>query len=128
MIVCTSETGSLAMASELRIWPPIWKAVRGNVAMMISLFGFLMPFFRTGRAFLTEALRFASQARKTHQKDTRANCMMVRVTGIGREVKMALEEVLVMMEVMYQKAQRPYTENISAHVAARITIIVKTYY
>lgn len=75
---------------------------------MISLFGFLMPFLRTGRAFRTEAFRLASHARKRHQKVTSANCMIVKVTGMGNDVKMALDEVFVMIEVMYQKAHRPY--------------------
>lgn len=83
---------------------------------MISLLGLLIPFLRTGRALRTDALRFASHAKKTHQKDTRANWMMVKVTGMGREVKMALDEVLVMMDVMYQKAQRPCAAELSAQV------------
>jgi hypothetical protein len=32
--------------------------------------------------------------------------MMVRVTGLGREVKMALEDMLVTMEVADQTVQR----------------------
>jgi hypothetical protein len=32
LIVCTNDTGMRDMASELRMWPPIWKAVNGSVA------------------------------------------------------------------------------------------------
>lgn len=104
-MVWTRETGILDMASELRIWPPIWNAVRGRVAMMMSLLGRRIPFFKTGKAFLTAALRFASHERKTHQKETSKNCMTVKVTGLGRAVRMALEEVLVRIEVPYQNPQ-----------------------
>lgn len=96
------------MASEFRIWPPIWKAVRGRVATMMSLLGLRIPFLRTGTLFLSQGLCLASHARKMHQKETSRNWMMVKVTGLGRDVKMAFEEVLVMMEVAYQKPQRAY--------------------
>jgi hypothetical protein len=84
--------------------PPIWKAVRGRVAMMMSLLGRRMPFLSTGRAFRTAELLFASAEKKTHQMETRRNCTTVRVTGFGRAVNMALEEVFVRMDVPYQKA------------------------
>lgn len=64
-----------------------------------------MPFFKTGRAFRTAALFLASHERKTHQKETSRNWIMVKVTGFGRAVKMALEEAFVRIEVPYQKAQ-----------------------
>lgn len=78
--------------------------------MMISRLGRRMPFLRTGKDSLTKALRLASHAKKMHQKDTSMNWMMVKVTGLGRAVKMALDDVLVMIEVMYQKPHRDFTE------------------
>ena len=102
LMVCTSETGMRAMASEFKICPPIWKAVKGKVAMMMSLFGLLMPFLRTGTALRTVAFRFASQERKMHQSETRKNCMTVRVIGWGRAVRMALEDVLVRIDAENQ--------------------------
>lgn len=94
------------MASELRMWPPIWNAVSGRVAMMTSLFGLRMPFLSTGAASRSDALRLASQDKNMHQKETSRNWTIVRVTGLGRAVRMALEEVLERMEVVYQKPQR----------------------
>lgn len=82
-----------AIASELRMCPPIWNAVRGSVATMMSLFGLLIPFFKTGSACRTLPFRLASQDRKKHQKDTRKNCIIVSVIGFGRAVKMAFEDV-----------------------------------
>lgn len=43
-----------------------------------------------------------------HHPDTNANCMTVRVTGFGRAVRMALEEVLEKMEVMYHMPHNIY--------------------
>lgn len=70
-----------------------------------------MPFFSTGRAFRTAVLRLASHDRNTHQKDTRRNWIIVSVTGFGKAVKMALEEVFVRIEVPYQKAQSSFGWN-----------------
>jgi hypothetical protein len=67
-----------------------------------------MPFFSTGNALRTDALRFASHERKMHQKDTSKNCMTVRVTGRGKAVKIAFEEVFVRMDVAYHNAHRDY--------------------
>ena len=72
---------------------------------MMSRFGLLMPFFRTGTAFRNDAFFFASHERKIHQKDTSMNCMIVNVTGLGRAVKMAFDDVFVRIEVAYQKPQ-----------------------
>lgn len=105
-MVCTKDTGMRAMASALRICPPIWKAVRGNVAMMMSQEGFRSPLRRTGTCARILRLCLASQERKMHQKDTRKNCITVRVTGFGRAVRMALEDVFVRMDAEYQTTHR----------------------
>lgn len=102
-MVCTKDTGIRDMASELRMWPPIWKAVSGKVAMMMSLLGLRMPFFSTGKASRTDLLCLASQAKNRHHPVTRKNWMMVRVTGRFKVVRIDFDEVLVMIEVAYQK-------------------------
>jgi hypothetical protein len=50
----------------------------------------------------------ATNERKTHQKDTSRNCITVSVMGFGNAVKIALEEVLVRIEVAYQILQRVF--------------------
>ena len=90
------------IASEFRMWPPIWKAVKGGVATMMSLLGLLTPFLRTGIARLSAPLCFAAQERIKHQEHTKKNCMTVRVTGIGSAVKIAFEDVFERIEVAYQ--------------------------
>jgi hypothetical protein len=50
----------------------------------------------------------ARAARNKHQPDTKANCTTVRVMGFGSAVRMALEDVLVEMEVIYHTAHRIY--------------------
>lgn len=110
LIVCTSDTGIRDMASEFRMCPPIWNAVSGSVAMMMSLLGFRIPFLSTGMSSRTVALRLASHEKKIHQNETSKNWTMVRVTGLGRAVRMALDEVLVMMEVKYHTPQSILTK------------------
>lgn len=72
-----------------------------------------MPFFNTGRASLTVELRFASHDRDIQKNDTRRNCTMVKVTGFGSAVRMALEDVLVRIEVPYQKPQRSFARTLA---------------
>jgi len=48
----------------------------------------------------------ASQVRTKHQSETEANCAIVRVTGLGKALRMDLEEVFVSAEVMYHVIQR----------------------
>lgn len=43
--------------------------------------------------------------RKRHQKETRANCMVVRVTGFGSAVRMALEEAFERIDEQNQTPQ-----------------------
>lgn len=94
------------IASLLRIWPPIWNAVRGRVAARISLLGFRTPSFRMGSLSRIVRLCLASQERNKHQNETRANCTIVKVTGRGKAVRMTLEEVLVRSDVVYQTQHR----------------------
>jgi hypothetical protein len=93
------------MASELRIWPPIWKRVRGSVVMIKCRLGGLIPNFKKGIVVFRRGYRFARAARNIHHEETNPNCTSVRVIGLGRAVRMALEDVLEKMDVMYQIAQ-----------------------
>jgi hypothetical protein len=108
LIVCTKETGILLVASELRTCPPIWNMASGRVVITRSLVGGRMPYLRNGMVCFMRGYRLASAARKRHHPDTKANCMMVSVTGFGRAVRMAFEDVLEKMDVMYQMPQSPY--------------------
>ena len=108
-MVCTRETGILAMASELRMCPPIWKSVRGSVVAMSSLVGGRMPNLRAGIVDFKRGYDRASRARTTHHEDTKANCTTVSVMGFGNEIRIALEEVLDRMDVMYHMPQRTFS-------------------
>jgi hypothetical protein len=105
LIVCTSDTGILDVASALRMCPPIWKHVKGSVAMISSLDGLRIPYLRKGIVCFNRGYLLANVASIKHQPDTKANCTVVRVMGFGRAVKMALEDMLVKIEVMYHTAQ-----------------------
>jgi hypothetical protein len=105
LIVCTNETGILDVASALRMCPPIWKHVKGSVAMISSLDGARMPYFRKGIVCFRRGYFLANMASIKHQPDTKANWTVVRVMGFGRAVRMALEDMLVKMEVMYHTPQ-----------------------
>ena len=59
---------------------------------MMSLFGFLMPLFRTGKAFRTDGLCFAAHERNRHQEETSRNWTIVSVTGLGNAVKIAFDD------------------------------------
>ena len=80
--------------------------------MMISLLGRLIPFRRTGTALRKGGYTLASQAAKMHHEQTKRNWTMVRVTGFGRAVRMALDEVFDRIEVAYQK---PQSDFLTAH-------------
>ena len=46
-------------------------------------------------------------------RERKANWIKVKVTGLGRAVKMALDDVLDMMEVVYQMAHRNFSQRVS---------------
>ena len=50
----------------------------------------------------------ASRAKKKHQRETNANCMIVKVIGRGNAFRMDLEEVLVKAELRYQTKQSTF--------------------
>ena len=102
LMVCTRETGMRDIASEVRIWPPIIKPVNGNVAIMMSRFGGLIPFLRAGMRCLSVGYTDDSQLRRRHQEVTSANWTIVRVTGLGKVLRISPAEVLATMEVIYQ--------------------------
>lgn len=65
-----------------------------------------MPFFRAGMALFRRGKRRARNAENRHHPETKANCIMVRVIGLGKALRMDLEEVLVRAELKYQTRQR----------------------
>lgn len=67
-----------------------------------------MPFRKTGRALRRGGWMRASQLRNRHQPQTNMNCTSVRVTGLEKAIKIALEDVLDKMDVAYQMAQRSF--------------------
>lgn len=73
--------------------------------MINSFDGGRMPFRKTGIAFRTAGNRFASHAEKTHQELTKRNCTIVRVTGFGKAVRIAFDDVLDRIDVAYQTPQ-----------------------
>jgi hypothetical protein len=101
LIVCTVETGIREMASLLRMCPLIINAVKGRVVMTTSREGFLTPFFSAGMCRFKEGNTDANQLRRRHQPETKTNCRIVRVTGLGNASRICFEEVLDMTEAKY---------------------------
>ncbi len=65
-----------------------------------------MPFFNDGMAVCRRGKRRASDAKNRHHPETKANCIIVSVIGLGKALSMDLEEVLVNAELKYQIRQR----------------------
>jgi hypothetical protein len=105
LMVCTSETSIREIASEESICPPIMKPVSGSVVMMISRVGLCIPFLKAGILRRIGKL-LARLLSKMHQEETKTNCMMVRVTGLGKANKTCFEEVLDITEAKYQIENR----------------------
>jgi hypothetical protein len=61
------------MASELRMWPPIWKAVRGRVVMMSSREGLRIPLRSTGIESLSDGKMRAARDSNKHHEHTNIN-------------------------------------------------------
>lgn len=72
---------------------------------MSSLDGERIPYFRKGNVCFIRGYFRAKAARTKHQPETKANCTVVRVMGLGRAVRMAFEDMLVKMDVIYQIPQ-----------------------
>jgi len=104
------------IASEFKMCPPIWKAVRGRVAVINSRFGLRMPCLRTGAASRRVELCLAIQLEKTQRRETSRYWTMVKVTGFGNAVRMAFEDVLVNRDVAYQTPQRIFREQRHQHL------------
>jgi hypothetical protein len=115
--VCTSDTGILDVAVELRRWPPIWNAAIGIVVIIISWVGYRIPCRKAGMAFLRPGSTLDSHEKNRQNDATNPNCTRVRVAGLGNAFKMDLEEVFVRAEEryhtthkIYQHQQRAWTE------------------
>lgn len=70
--------------------------------MTSSLEGGRIPYFKKGIVCFKRGNFLASMPSIRHQPDTNANCTVVRVMGLGSAVRMALEDMFVKMDVMYQ--------------------------
>jgi hypothetical protein len=82
--------------------------------MMSSRVGGRIPYFNTGIVCFNRGYLRARAARNKHQDDTKANWTTVSVMGLGSAVRMALEDVLVEMEVMYHTPHSIYLCQISS--------------
>src|SRR4051794_12250278 len=82
---------------------------------MISRVGLRMPLRNSGTAFPSGRYTRASHDRNRQKPQTNMNWTRVRVTGLGKAMRMALEEVLDRIEVAYQMPQR----NLSNHQLRR---------
>lgn len=69
---------------------------------MSSLVGGRIPYFKKGMVCFIRGYLLARAARSMHHPETNANCTRVRVMGFGSAVRMALDEVLEKMDVIYQ--------------------------
>jgi len=58
----------------------------------------------------------AAQDSNRHHEHTNMNWIRVKVTGLGKAVRMALEEVLDMIEVVYQMAHRNLGRRVSTEI------------
>lgn len=65
-----------------------------------------MPYLRAGIMTFKRGNTVANQAKIRHHEETKPNCMSVRVTGLGKAVRIAFEDVFDMMEVEYHMPQR----------------------
>ena len=101
----TRDTGIFSVAVGDRMCPPIWKRARGIVVTITSRLGYRMPFFKAGIAICRRGNRRARDAKNRHHPETNANCIIVRVIGLGKALRMDLEEVLVSAELKYQIMQ-----------------------
>jgi hypothetical protein len=72
---------------------------------MSSLDGGRIPYFRKGIVCFMRGNRRANVASSRHQPETKANWTVVSVTGWGSAVRIAFEDMLVKIEVMYQIPQ-----------------------
>lgn len=96
------------MASDDRICPPIMNPVMGKVVIITDRLGFLMPFFKAGMRRFIHGNCEDSQLRNKHHDDTKANCNMVSVTGLGNARRICFDEVLDMTEAKYHIEKRAY--------------------
>lgn len=76
---------------------------------MTSRLGYLILCFKKGMATCSRGKVRARPAEMMHQAETKANCMMVKVTGFGYTVRIDFEDVFVRAELKYQTRQRTFS-------------------
>jgi len=69
-----------------------------------------MPFRSAGIAVLRGGYRWARKEKKMHHEETKANCMSVRVIGLGKAFRIDLEEVFVRADDRYHMRHSIYQE------------------
>lgn len=75
---------------------------------MISREGFRIPLRSTGIELRSGGCIRAAHDSKKHHEHTNMNWISVNVTGLGRAVKIALDDVFDMIDVVYQMAHRNF--------------------
>lgn len=65
-----------------------------------------MPYFSAGTAAFKGWYIDANHAANTHHEETNANWTSDRVTGFGRVIRIALDDVFDMIEVVYHAIHR----------------------
>ena len=65
-----------------------------------------MPFFKAGILALRLGKSVDIYAKNRHHPETKANCMIVRVIGLGKALRIDFDEVLVKAELKYQTRHR----------------------
>ena len=119
LMVWTRDTGMRAIASEFRMWPPIWKTVNGKVVRMSSLLGRRIGYLRAGTMVCSAGKRWARADAIKHHEETKANWTRVKVTGFRNAIRIDLEEAFENIEVMNQKQQRTFGKPSVKDSAAR---------
>lgn len=89
-MVCTVLTGILEIATLEKTWPPTWKAAIGSVLLRIARVGLLN----------VVNPKYGWQHRKL-KPATKANCMIVKVTGYRYALRMTLPVLDDMADEVY---------------------------
>jgi hypothetical protein len=105
LMVWTRETGILEVAFELKRWPNIWNAARGRVVRMTSRDGYRIGCRSAGTAARSRGNVEASHEKSMQYDETKANWTRVKVAGLSKAVRIALDEVLVRADDPYHIMQ-----------------------
>lgn len=107
-MVCTSDTGIIDVALVLSRWPPIWNSAMGSVVRMTSRDGLRSGYLRAGMICFSCGKAAASVDQIRQYEATKTNWTMVSVAGLGKLLRMDLDDVFVSSEVVHQMMQRAW--------------------